>query len=126
MPKSKDLERRKRIREMRNQGFSLRQIAQMENVSPATVYRALGPAAAPEQLGESHIRSLEGRIRLLEEQTAKSKDFFELLRKCRVSWARPFGTRSQPFSATGLSLWYLSVSQVALRILQSSPSYRAS
>lgn len=81
MPRSTDSERGKRIRGLRNQGFSLRQIAQMENVSPATVSRTLGPAVALEQRDERHIRSLESRVKALEEQAAVSKEFFEIVAK---------------------------------------------
>ena len=81
MPRAKNSERDKRIRNLQNQGFSLRQIAEMENVSPATVYRALGPAVALEQPNEDHIRSLESRLRVLEQQITISKDFLEIVAK---------------------------------------------
>lgn len=81
MPRARDLERAKRIRELRNQGLSLREISDVENVSLSTAYRALGPATASELLAENRMKALEDRTRGLEEQLTLAKDFMEIVAK---------------------------------------------
>ena len=77
MPRTRDMKREKRIRDLREQGLSLRQIAEAENVSLSTVYRALGPPTASELLVENRMKAFEDRIRGLEEQLTLAKDFME-------------------------------------------------
>lgn len=81
MSRTRNLEREKRIRGLRNQGLSLREIAEVENVSLSTVYRALGPGTAAELLVENRMKALEDRIRGLEEQLTLAKEFMEIVAK---------------------------------------------
>lgn len=81
MPRTRDLEREKRIRELHKQGLSLREIAGAENVSLSTVYHALGPGTASELLVENRMKALGDRIRGLGEQLTLARDFMEIVVK---------------------------------------------
>jgi DNA-binding transcriptional MerR regulator len=81
MRRVKDLERIRRIRELRDRGLSLREIAQDESISVAAVHRTLRPSANPDQYLEDRIKALEDRISFLEGNATLTKEFFEIVAK---------------------------------------------